>query len=108
MLASGQGAVQEAFTNWKALYNTSMVLTYGEHARPCICERKRMTDWVGSFFLCICLEDVPIPGGVDRWKPAFAAYPWRRRFISDHLSEAHLTPLPVSYPAARMGSEGVL
>ena len=28
-LASGQGAVQDAFTNWKALYNTSMVMTYG-------------------------------------------------------------------------------
>ncbi|KAL5478753.1 CHO2 [Sanghuangporus weigelae] len=28
MLASGQGAVQDAFTNWKALYNLSMLMTY--------------------------------------------------------------------------------
>ena len=31
MLASGgQGAVQEAFANWKSLYNSSMIMTYGE------------------------------------------------------------------------------
>ena len=28
-LESGKGAVQEAFTNWKALYNLSMLMTYG-------------------------------------------------------------------------------
>ncbi|EJD05138.1 phosphatidylethanolamine N-methyltransferase [Fomitiporia mediterranea MF3/22] len=28
MLASGEGAVQEAFTNWKSIYNMSMLMTY--------------------------------------------------------------------------------
>lgn len=27
---NGKGAVQEAFSNWKAIYNTSMCMTYGE------------------------------------------------------------------------------
>lgn len=26
----GEGAVQEAFRNWKAIYNLSMTMTYGE------------------------------------------------------------------------------
>ena len=35
MLASGgQGAVQEAFANWKALYNLSMIMTYSEWVLP--------------------------------------------------------------------------
>jgi hypothetical protein len=35
----GQGAVQEAFSNWKQLYNLSMVMTYGSRCRSCDCVR---------------------------------------------------------------------
>lgn len=37
-LASGQGAVQEAFTNWKALYNMSMFMTYCKCSFPLLTE----------------------------------------------------------------------
>ena len=55
-LENARGAVQEAFTNWKAIYNLSMVMTFGEFLFIIIVTTNSIC--FNSFFHRLCVEDL--------------------------------------------------
>ena len=64
----GQGAVHEAFQNWKTIYNLSMCMTYGMYGW-CNCVRccGRLLMVPGSVLCVLGVEDVFDSSAVDRW-----------------------------------------
>ena len=61
----GKGAVLEAFSNWKQLYNLSMCMTYGEN--PCYSPgwASGKTNNFCSILLCAGVEDIFYSDGLD-------------------------------------------
>lgn len=44
----GKGAIQEAFTNWKSLYNLSLCMTYSTSCSACIIQKFYINQFVSS------------------------------------------------------------
>lgn len=70
----GKGAVHEAFTNWKSMYNLSMCMTYGRNADPFVmmfgtelCLRSSIDDLSG-------VEDLHSATRMECRKRAFTPY----------------------------------
>ena len=55
----GSGAIQEAFANWKSLYNLSMCMTYGMHGLGAMCWE--VTNRMNSVVRWSCMEDILYP-----------------------------------------------
>lgn len=78
-LESGRGAVQEAFTNWKAIYNLSMCMTYGMHFAVLIRPNTMFTDCSNSIVPGLCLENLSVSARMDRWQSTPSSHPRRRK-----------------------------
>jgi hypothetical protein len=62
----GRGAVLEAFTNWKAIYNLSMTMTFGAPSVPCALGRA-LIKRADSVLYLPDVEDILLPTQLDGW-----------------------------------------
>ena len=72
----GQGAIIEAFTNWKSIYNLSMCMTYGKSLPPSIC----LLLTIPSFLHWVRLEGVSFTHRLDRGRRTTSSHDWHRTF----------------------------
>jgi len=101
---NGDGAVQEAFTNWKGIYNLSLCMTY------CTSLTSDIFVWLRfrqSIARQSCMEDVYLTQDVDRRGRITLPYAWGCRFLSP-WSLTLFDVQTATYRSACMGSTGII